>query len=88
MDLSSIFTSLFGLIFVLCLIGLASILYRKYGAGLNIAASNAGKKRLQIKEVLHIDAKKKIVLISRDDKEHLIAFNEGSVEVIEKDIKQ
>lgn len=88
MDLSNILTSLSALVFVLCLMGLASLLFRKYGGGLNVAVSKTGKRRLQIKEILPIDSKKKILLISRDGKEHLIAFSDNSIEVIEKNIDE
>ncbi len=83
MDPGNIFTSVFALVFVLCLIGLASVLLRKYGSRMHVSTSKGAEKRLQVKEVLHIDAKKKVILISRDDKEHLIAFSGDNIEVIE-----
>ena len=87
MDIKQVLTSGAALVFVLALMGLIAFLFKKFGdkAGLNFA--NSSKRRIQIKEVLNIDAKKKIVLISRDEKEHLIALSDNAIEVIETDIK-
>ncbi len=83
MDPFKLITSGLALLFVLCLIGLVSVLLRKYAGGLNF---NKVKKdgRLKLNEVLNIDAKKKVVLLSKDDKEYLVAFSENEIEVIDK----
>ena len=84
MDLANTLTSGFALLFVLCLIGLVSLLFRKYGQGINLQLPKGEKRRLKVKEVLPIDARRKIVLIEKDDKEFLIAFADNEIEVIEK----
>jgi flagellar protein FliO/FliZ len=84
MDLANTLTSGFALLFVLCLIGLISLLFRKYGQGINLQLPKGEKRRLKVKEVLPIDARRKIVLIGKDDKEYLIAFADNEIEVIEE----
>ncbi len=84
MDLMKLLTSASALIFVLCIIGLVSALFRKYGNGVNFS-SKKSTGRLKIKETLNIDARKKIVLIGKDDKEYLVAFNDNDIEILDKE---
>lgn len=85
MSIESILTSSFALIFVLSLIGIISILYRKYVQGINFSnTKDKPKKRIKVIETSNIDAKRKIVLISKDEQEFLIAFGDNSIEVLEK----
>ncbi len=85
MDAHTILSSVLSLIFVLCLIGLVALAFKKYGNP-NLAIKTKTARRLSIKEVLPIDAKKKVVLIGVDDREVLLAISENNIEVIEKDI--
>ena len=85
MSIESILTSGFALIFVLSLIGIISVFYRKYVQGINISnPKDKPKKRIKILETSNIDAKRKIVLISKDEQEFLIAFGENSIEILDK----
>ncbi len=81
MDIQSVLTSGLALIFVLCLLGLASILLRRYSGNLAMPAARADK-RMRVLEHLNIDARKKVVLIQKDDKEYLLAFNGDNVEFL------
>jgi len=86
MDITSILTSAFALLFVLSLIFIASILLRKYGSGRVFVDNPDKKKRLSVKDTLIIDSKRKLVLISRDDVEHLILLSHENETIIEGNI--
>jgi flagellar protein FliO/FliZ len=78
----------FALGFVLVLIaGLAAVV-RRSGFGERLAAtpSSAGERRLYLVEVRPLDAKRKLVLIRRDDREHLVLLGAASDLLIESDI--
>lgn len=83
-----ILNSAAALIFVLCLIGIVSIILRKYlNEGFSFNRSPA-QKRLQIIESLMLDQKRKLILIKRDDKEHLLLLSPENNLILEKDIEQ
>ncbi len=79
-----ILNSAAALVFVLCLIGIVSILLRKYSEKISIKTSQ--QKRLKISDSFMIDQKRKLVLVKRDDKEHLILLSPEGHLIIEKDI--
>lgn len=86
MEIVSVLQSVFALVFVLCLIGLISILLRKYSS-LRLSSRISGKKgRISITDATVIDSKRKLVLIRRDDIEHLILLGDKDI-VIESGIK-
>jgi flagellar protein FliO/FliZ len=79
MDLDQIMRGLLALVFVLGLIGGITLLAKRFGftprATLPKRSGRSGQKtgkRLAIVEVLPVDAKRRLVLIRRDNKEHLI----------------
>ncbi len=67
--------------------GLAALL-RRSGFGERLAAtpSSAGQRRLSLVEVRPLDAKHKLVLLRRDDREHLVLLGAASDLLIESDI--
>lgn len=78
---------LFGLIFVLALIGGFAWAARKFGLMPGAVKMTAGRnRRLAIVEVAGIDAKRRMVLVRRDDVEHLILLGGTSDTVIERGI--
>lgn len=84
MDLVSGLRFVLALVVVIGLIaGLAWVL-RRYGAGR--VTLGAGKGRLGVVEASHIDAKRRLVLIRRDDTEHLLLLGPTSEIVIETGI--
>jgi len=87
MDITSILTSAFALLFVLSLIFIISILLRKYGSGRVFIDNPDKNKRLSVKDTLIIDSKRKLVLISRDNVEHLILLSHEKETIIESDIE-
>lgn len=73
------------LIFVLSLMGGLAFVLKKLG--LSQSSLGGGKsKRLKISEVLPIDARRKLVLVRQDDKEHLVLLNSSGDTVIKTDI--
>ena len=76
------------LLFVLGLMWSLGYLLRRYGArlGLPTPPLTGPNRRLQLIEVLPLDGRNKIVLVRRDDAEHLVLIGPAESEVIEKNI--
>jgi len=88
MEYGSIINSLLALVLVLGLIALASALLRKYGANATrVSGRVKGVNRLQIVDSLAIDGRRKMVLLRRDDKEHLVMLSLDKETIIESDIE-
>ena len=87
MDYGSYFKFVFAFLFVLGLIGVLTMLVRKYGFGVASADIRKGQDhRLGLVEVLPIDAKRRAVLIRRDDVEHLVLLGPENETVVETNI--
>ena len=65
--------------------GLA-LLLKKLNLG-NIGVTGNEKRRLKIVEILSLDARRKAVLIRRDDAEHLVILGPSGETVVETNIK-
>ena len=74
------------LVFVLALIGLASWLVRRFGLGGRVAGPRAGARRIGIVEAATIDAKRRLVLVRRDDVEHLLLIGGSTDLVVERGV--
>ncbi len=85
MTISQILNSTLALIFVLSLIGIISVLLRKYLLKEKFLNKN-NEKRLSVSDSIALDQKRKLVLVRRDEKEHLILVSSDDNIVIEKDI--
>jgi flagellar protein FliO/FliZ len=83
MDYSTILRAVLSLAFVLGLVGLASVLAKKFLLDRQILKIGDKKKRLSIEEIHPVDAKRRLVLIKRDDMEHLILLGTSSDLLIE-----
>jgi len=78
---------LFGLIFVLALIGIVAWAAKRFGLIPGAVRMTPGRqKRLSIVEVAGIDAKRRLVLVRRDDVEHLILLGGTNETVVERGI--
>ena len=86
MDVSDYLRFLLSLIFVIGLIGLCGWAGKKYGLGTRLASGQARDKRLSIVESIVLDGKRRLLLIRRDDREHLILIGGESDLVIENGI--
>lgn len=75
------------LVFVLALIGVLAAAARRMGLGYGSAAKG-GRRRLAVSEVVALDAKRKLVLVRRDDIEHLVVLGPNSETLIESNISE
>lgn len=60
------------LVFVLSLIAIVAVIARRAGFGLSTSVHGKRQRRLGIVESMNIDGKRKLVLLKRDNTEHLI----------------
>ena len=96
MDLDGYIRFLLALMFVLGLIGLLTWLVRKLGIGGKVMASGARNRkgkdgaragpRLGVVEAATLDGRRKLVLIRRDDREHLVILGANGETVVEAGI--
>ncbi len=71
------------LIFVLALIGVLVAVARRFGFGYATPSKNKHGRRLSIVEIMPIDTKRRLVLVRRDKREHLILLGQTSETLIE-----
>ena len=87
MDYTNIAQAFLALIFVLGLIGVVAVVARRLGLGVPTPTLRTKNKRVTVVEVTIIDSKRRLVLVRRDDQEHLILLSPTSELVIEQNIK-
>jgi flagellar protein FliO/FliZ len=86
MNVETYIQFLLALVFVLALIGTLAWFARRFGFGLPAGRSARGQRRLQILETAAVDAKRRLVLVRRDEREHLLLLGPSSETVIESGI--
>ncbi len=88
MEVSAYFQFIMALLFVLALILLIAYGAKKLGlmARVTVNSAQTKDKRLNIVEILPIDARRKLMLIRRDDVEHLVMMGTERDIVIEQNI--
>ena len=74
------------LIFVLALIGAIALLLRAVG-GLQFAQRGPGDRRLSITESLLVDARRRVILVRRDDEEYLVLLSPHGDVILDDRIK-
>ena len=75
------------LMIVVGLIGLFAFVLRRIGFGsIRTSSSSGQQRRLKIQEVASIDARRKLVLVRRDDTEHLVLLGLSQDLLIESGI--
>lgn len=82
---------LFASFVVLGLLALLAVFLKRYGnkfSGAKLFAMNQTKGRISILEMQYIDHKSKLLLIKRDDIEHLVLIGDGKATIIEAGIKR
>ena len=84
MDLIDIARYLGALMLVLALVGFAALAARRYG--LPGIVSGSATRRLAVVETLMVDARHKLLIIRRDDKEHLVLVGPEGTSVVETGI--
>lgn len=72
------------LIFVLGLIGLCALLLRRF-AGRHYGI-RGGRRRLSVREVLPLDARRRLMLVRRDRMEYLLLLSASGDKVVERGI--
>ena len=77
MDISQYFRFLLALAFVLGLILLVAFAVRKFGLGNRMPVTKNRNRRLEVVEVLPMDTRRRLVLLRRDNREHLVLLNPG-----------
>lgn len=87
MDISELARFTAALIFIVGLIGLCAFLAKKFNLVPGLAGSGTGAKRLSLIEVRALDTKHRLVLIRRDDREHLVLLGGESPLVVESGIE-
>jgi len=84
-ELPALLKMLLALIFVLGLMGLLALALRQFGLSGRMRAVGA-KTRLKIVESLPIDTRHRLVILQRDDVQHLVIFGPNGETVVETDI--
>ena len=75
LDFAHYLQFVFALVFVIGLIGLVTLVMRHYGLGGAIklnARSRDGRRRIAVVDAVGVDARRRLILIRRDDVEHLV----------------
>lgn len=72
--------------FVLSLMAIFGILLKRFGAGGKFISSTKEGRRLDIIEILPLDAKHRLYLLRRDNKEHLVIISENGETILESGI--
>jgi flagellar protein FliO/FliZ len=85
MSLDLYWRFLLALAFVVALIGLLAWLARRFGLAGRVGAAKAGR-RLAVVESAALDGKRRLVLVRRDDTEHLILIGAETALVVESGI--
>ncbi len=75
-----------GLLIVLGLIALVTLIARKFGMVPKVQRKPGSPSRLSISDMAPIDAKRRLVLVRRDDTEHLVLLGPERDLVIERNI--
>lgn len=86
MDGEAYYSILLALVFVLALILLLAWLARRFGIGSAVAMRTGAARRLRVSEIAAIDAKHRLVLVRRDDVEHLLLLGPGADTLVEAGI--
>jgi len=86
MELSAYFRFVAALIFVLGIIGVFALIARRFVPGARNINRRGIKRRLSIVEVVPVDTKRRLVLLKRDDTEHLVLLGPNGDMIVERNI--
>ena len=86
MELSAYFRFVAALIFVLGIIGVFALIARRFVPGARNINRRGIKRRLSIVEVVPVDTKRRLVLLKRDDTEHLVLLGPNGDMIGERNI--
>lgn len=83
MGTSELLQAIISLLFVLALILVVAWAVKRWGFDKRWNLKPGTKARLEIIERLSIDPKRQLVLVRRDNQEHLLALGQNEVHVVE-----
>ncbi|MDG4718282.1 MULTISPECIES: FliO/MopB family protein [Thalassospira] len=86
MELSAYYRFVAALLFVLGIIGIFALVARRIIPGARNINRRGAKRRLSVVEVVPVDTKRRLVLLRRDDTEHLVMLSPQGDTVIERNI--
>jgi flagellar protein FliO/FliZ len=86
LDVTTYLRFALALVIVLGLIALAAKLARRVGFGQRLLAPSRGRRRLHVVEMIALDARRRLAIVRRDDREHLLLLGLQSDVVVETDI--
>lgn len=86
MDFDLLLRFFLALLFVLALIGLFAWAARRFGLTGRLGPAVGKARRLKVLEVQPLDPKTRLVLLQRDDTEHLLLIGPGGSLVVESGI--
>lgn len=76
------------LVFVVALIGLLAYIARRLGFGFPASVIKTGSaRRIAVVEVAPLDPRRRLILVRRDDVEHLLIVSPTSETVVERNIR-
>lgn len=87
MDFETYLRFAVALIFVVALIVLLGWMLKRYGIGGNGRPKAGGGRRLGVIEAAQIDARRRLVLVRRDNVEHLVLLGPSGETVVETGIE-
>ncbi len=76
------FRVIFGLVAVIGLIGVAALIARKAGV-VTLPAAVGRKRRLAVSESLPLDARRRLMIVRCDDREHLIILGAQTETIVD-----
>ena len=85
-ELPQVLRLIAALAFVLALMGGLALILKKLGLARTPVVSSK-QRRLKVIEALPLDARRRLVLLQRDDKQHLVILGASSETVIETNIE-
>ncbi|CCG41864.1 FliO/MopB family protein [Magnetospirillum molischianum] len=78
--------------FIMSLVAVLAMIFgmlwaaRRWGlGGMAPRVNNRQRRRLAVQDVLQLDARHRLILVRRDDREHLLLLGNGNGVVIERD---
>jgi flagellar protein FliO/FliZ len=86
MEFNILMQAVIALVLVLALIGLLAWLIRRFGGGGRGLRTRTNRRRLVVVEVAPIDSKRRLVLVRRDETEHLVLLGTTADILIEAGI--
>ena len=86
-DLPQILRLVFALAFVLALMGGLALLLKRLGLSGTLPSVATDKRRLKIIEALPLDARRRLVLLQRDNSQHLVILGPNGETIVETGIE-